>query len=163
MIAENIFNFTTDKEIIKETFDRLRYWGETIVLTNGCFDVIHVGHINLINNSKSCGDNLIVAINSDNSVRALKGENRPIVNQEDRSIILSNLRSVDYVIIYDDDTPIELLKALKPDVLVKGDEYTVDKVVGNEIVTGYGGKIVRVPMSKGKSTTNVVKKINELD
>ena len=165
MINDNIFNFSTDRKEIIETFERLKFWGETTVLTNGCFDVLHVGHINLINNSKMLGDNLIVAINSDRSVRELKGESRPIVNEDDRSFILSNLKAVDYVIIYDEDTPNELLKILKPDYLAKGGEYTIDQLkhVGGDIVTSYGGKVVTMPMSHGRSTTNIARKINELD
>jgi len=135
--------------------------GKTIAFTNGCFDILHAGHVSYLRAAASQGDLLVVALNSDKSIRKLKGKGRPVNHQADRVMVLSALESVDYVVVFGQDTPKTLLRKLKPDVLVKGDEYTHDQVVGHEIVESYGGKIARVPMVKGKSTTNIIRRIGD--
>ena len=126
-----------------------------IVFTNGCFDILHPGHIKLLSQARQCGDILVVAINSDASVRALKGENRPILSQADRAELLSALEPVDYVVIFDADTPIDLIKRIGPDVLVKGSDWT-GAVVGQEYVESIGGVVQVIPLSPGRSTTNII-------
>ncbi len=133
--------------------------GKTIAFTNGCFDILHAGHVSYLRAAAAQGDLLVVAMNSDKSIRKLKGKDRPVNHEADRVLVLSALESVDYVVVFGSDTPKPLLKKIKPDVLVKGDEYAHDQVIGYEIVESYGGKIARVPMVKGKSTTNIIRKI----
>ncbi len=133
--------------------------GKTIAFTNGCFDILHAGHVSYLRAAAAQGDLLVVAMNSDKSIRKLKGEDRPVNHEADRVLVLSALESVDYVVVFGSDTPKPLLRKIKPDVLVKGDEYAHDQVIGYEIVESYGGKIARVPMVKGKSTTNIIRKI----
>lgn len=148
---------TLDKMIpVRET---LRKNNKTVVFTNGVFDILHRGHVEYLENARSLGDVLIVGLNSDQSVRKIRGEHRPLVPQEDRAIILANLRSVDYVVIFDEETPNTLLRALAPDILVKGGDYTVEGVVGREIVYAYGGRVMTSSFTKNRSTTNVIQKI----
>lgn len=132
---------------------------ETIVFTNGCYDLLHPGHIDLLHKSKALGDRLVVGLNTDASVRRLKGEKRPILNENDRSAILSALGCVDLVILFDEDTPLNLIRSLKPDILVKGADYTLDQVVGRDEVESYGGKVSLVPLLEGYSTTGIVNKL----
>ncbi|RMH63227.1 MAG: D-glycero-beta-D-manno-heptose 1-phosphate adenylyltransferase, partial [Bacteroidetes bacterium] len=127
-----------------------RRQGRKIAFTNGCFDILHAGHVSYLRAAAAEGDLLVVAVNSDDSIRRLKGPGRPVNHEADRVMVLSALDSVDYVVVFDDDTPKPLLRKLKPDVLVKGDEYTHDQVVGYEIVESYGGRVARVPMVKGR-------------
>ena len=142
-------------ERLKE--DRAR--GRSVVFTNGCFDLLHPGHIKLLKFSKLKGDVLVVAINTDDSVRRLKGPARPILGEKDRATILSALQYVDYVTLFSEDTPIELLKLVRPDVLIKGSDYTRDKVVGHELVESYGGRVELVQLKKGISTTELVRRL----
>lgn len=130
-----------------------------IVFTNGCFDILHIGHITLFRKARELGDKLIVGVNTDASIRRIKGKKRPIVSEEERAHILSALEPVDYVVLFDEDTPIELIKAIKPDILVKGSDYTVDKVVGHDVVAAYGGNVELVDLVVGFSTTNIVDSI----
>lgn len=130
--------------------------GETVVMTNGCFDLLHVGHATYLAEAAALGDILVVAINSDASVRKLKGEGRPVIGQEDRAAMLAALGCVDYVLVFDEQTPHELLKALRPDVLVKGGTYTPQEVVGREIVEAYGGQVRVTGVVEGISTTRIV-------
>ncbi|MBL7994357.1 D-glycero-beta-D-manno-heptose-7-phosphate kinase [bacterium] len=130
-----------------------------IVFTNGCFDILHVGHIALFRKAKAFGDKLIIGVNTDASIRRIKGKKRPIVSEQERAHILSALEPVDFVVLFDEDTPIKLIKAVKPDILVKGSDYTVDKVIGHDIVTAYGGKVELVDLIVGFSTTNIVDSI----
>ncbi len=130
-----------------------------VVFTNGCFDFIHPGHIRYLNEAKSMGDILVIGLNSDNSVRKIKGEGRPINTQKFRASVLSSLEMVDYVIIFDEPTPYELIKAIVPDILVKGGDYKIEDIVGREIVEGNGGRVVSVSYIEGFSTTSIIKKI----
>ena len=126
-----------------------------IVFTNGCFDILHRGHTNYLHQASHLGSVLVVGLNSDASVKRLKGANRPINTQEDRAYVLASLQSVDYVVIFDEDTPLELISAIVPDVLVKGDEYKTEDVAGSDIAK----ETVLISMSEGKSTTSIIDKI----
>jgi len=134
--------------------------GETIVFTNGCFDLLHVGHITLLEDAHRMGDRLVIGLNSDGSVRRLKGATRPIVGEKERARILAALASTDAIIVFDEDTPLATIEALRPDVLVKGGDYNEATVVGAELVRGWGGRVAIVPTLAGFSTTNIVKKLN---
>ena len=125
------------------------------VFTNGCFDLLHVGHVRLMRRAKSLGDFLIVAVNSDRSLRKLKGSGRPLVDQKSRAELLSALSCVDYVTVFDEDTPLETIRILKPDVLIKGGDYDLSQIVGRDCVK----KVVRFPLIKGVSTSNLIRKI----
>jgi D-beta-D-heptose 7-phosphate kinase/D-beta-D-heptose 1-phosphate adenosyltransferase len=134
--------------------------GETIVFTNGCFDLLHIGHITLLENAHRLGDHLVLGINSDASARRLKGPGRPLVGEKERARILAALASTDAIVIFDEDTPVAILEALRPQVLVKGGDYTEATVVGADLVRGWGGRIVLVPMVAGASTSNLVQKLS---
>ena len=136
--------------------------GRRIVFTNGCFDLLHRGHIEYLAKAKSLGDILIVGLNADDSVRRLKGPNRPITPQEDRAAILAALAVVDYVCIFDEDTPYELIRAVVPDILVKGADWTVDDVVGKDIVEAAGGSVHTIEFLPNRSTTNIIQKIAQI-
>jgi D-beta-D-heptose 7-phosphate kinase/D-beta-D-heptose 1-phosphate adenosyltransferase len=133
--------------------------GKKIVFTNGCFDLLHVGHVKYLQKARSFGDILVLGLNSDASIRRLKGEKRPLIGQDERAHILAALDCIDYVVIFDEDTPLELITALKPSVLVKGGDYTIDGVVGREVVEADGGRVELVSFVDGKSTTNIIEKI----
>ncbi|NAZ23118.1 MAG: D-glycero-beta-D-manno-heptose 1-phosphate adenylyltransferase [Thermocrinis sp.] len=133
-----------------------------IVFTNGCFDILHAGHADYLNKAKSLGDILVVGINSDASVRRIKGEKRPILPQQMRAYLLDNLKPVDYVVIFEEDTPLELIKAIKPDVLVKGADWDLERIVGADFVLSYGGRVERIPFSFDISTSKVVERVLDL-
>lgn len=133
--------------------------GESVVFTNGCFDLLHPGHITLLHQARALGNRLVIGLNTDASVRRLKGETRPILPEQDRAAILSALASVDLVVLFDEDTPLSLIGALTPDILVKGADYRIDEVVGRDIVEAAGGKVCLVPILKGHSTTEISRKI----
>jgi rfaE bifunctional protein nucleotidyltransferase chain/domain len=130
-----------------------------IVFTNGCFDILHAGHADYLNKAKSLGDILVVGINSDASVRRIKGEKRPILPQQMRAYLLDNLKPVDYVVIFEEDTPLELIKAIKPDVLVKGADWDLERIVGADFVLSYGGRVERIPFSFDISTSKIIERI----
>ena len=132
-----------------------------IVFTNGCFDILHVGHKRYLQQAATLGDILVVGVNSDASVRRLKGPTRPVNNEQDRAEMLSALGFIDYVVIFDEDTPYELIKKIQPDVLVKGGDYKPEEVVGKDIVEARGGRLELISFVEGKSTTNIIKKINQ--
>lgn len=149
--------------ISKDTLGKIvleaKLQGKKIVFTNGCFDIIHSGHIYYLSEAKKYGDLLIIGLNTDDSVSRLKGPSRPINKQHDRATVLAALKLVDYVCFFDEDTPIELIKFLNPDVLVKGADYKEDEVVGSDFVKSQGGKVVLIPFVEGKSTTNIINKM----
>ena len=136
--------------------------GNKIVFTNGCYDLIHSGHINLLSNSKSKGDKLIVGLNSDRSVKKLKGDDRPIQNFDDRAIILDAINYVDMVVGFDDDTPDKIIKKLLPNILVKGGDYSIDNVVGADTVISHGGSVEIVDLIPDKSTSSLIDQILKL-
>lgn len=133
--------------------------GKKIVFTNGCFDLIHSGHIRLLQFAASCGDILIVGINSDSSVKRLKGDKRPIVPENERAEVLAALSCVDFVVIFHEDTPCSLIELLKPDIHVKGGDYDMDKIPEAAVVRSYGGKMKRFSFVEGHSSTNIIGKI----
>ncbi|GAB5466897.1 MAG: D-glycero-beta-D-manno-heptose 1-phosphate adenylyltransferase [Candidatus Kapaibacteriales bacterium] len=132
--------------------------GKTFVFTNGCFDIIHPGHVRYLKESKKLGDYQIVALNSDDSVRRLKGESRPINSLEDRAEVMASLSSVDFVTFFDEDTPKEVLDIIRPNILTKGGDYVKEDVVGYELLKSYGGVVVILSFVDGKSTTNIIEK-----
>lgn len=140
----------------------LRAKNKRIVFTNGCFDIIHAGHIKYLEKARALGDVLIVGINSDSSIKKIKGPKRPVVRQRDRATIVAALRPVDYVSIFNDATPIRLIKAIRPDVLVKGADWRLNNIVGGDFVKSYGGKVRAVPLIKGRSTSNLIRKIVDI-
>ena len=142
---------------IKALTAKLKKQGRKIVFTNGCFDILHAGHIDLLKRSKALGDVLILGINADSSVKSIKGKKRPIIPEKYRMELMSAVQYIDFVVKFSEDTPLNLIKAIRPDILVKGDDWAPDQVVGRE----YAGKVVLVPLFKGWSTTSIIQKIKE--
>lgn len=148
-----------DIERLLESLRRERAEGKVIVFTNGCFDIIHPGHIRLLEFAKEQGDVLVVGLNSDKSVRTIKGKNRPINSEEDRAKVLASMEAVDYIVLFDEETPAAIIERIRPDVLVKGEDWREKGVVGREFVESYGGRCVLAPMLKGYSTTRIMEKV----
>ena len=148
-----------DKSSLIKERERLRNEGKVLVFTNGCFDLLHPGHVRYLAASRALGDALVVAINSDRSVRALKGEGRPILNETERAEVMAALEAVDYVIVFDEETPRELIADLLPDVLVKGGDYQPDQVVGADFIRAHGGRVEIIALVDGFSTSGLVQKI----
>ncbi len=146
---------------LRNIISNLKKEGKKVVFTNGCFDLLHVGHIKYLQKAKTYGDILVVAINSDESIKAIKGDTRPLMPQEDRAYILSALSCIDYVLIFEEPDPVRVISELIPDVLIKGGDYQVNEIKGREIVTSVGGKVLTIPEVKGKSTTNLIQTIIE--
>jgi len=138
-----------------------RNTGGRIVFTNGCFDIMHAGHAQYLEEARAMGDVLIVAMNSDASVRRLKGPKRPVIGQQDRALMLAALESVDYVVIFEEDTPYEVINILEPDLLVKGGDWTPDQIVGADIVLARGGEVKSLPFRPGLSTSSIIERIRE--
>jgi rfaE bifunctional protein nucleotidyltransferase chain/domain len=141
--------------------ERLRAEGRRLVFTNGCFDILHVGHVRYLQAARALGDALLVAINSDGAVRALKGESRPVMNERERAEMLAALGAVSYVTIFDAISPRSLIKALLPDVLVKGGDYKLDEIHGREEVEAAGGRVLALPFIEGASTTDIIERIRK--
>lgn len=141
---------------LKAIRSKLKAEGKKVVFTNGVFDLIHSGHIDYLSKAKKLGDVLIVGLNSDDSVRRIKGDKRPILKQEERAFILSNLKPVDYVFFFDEDTPEKLISEIIPDILVKGADWSVDKIVGREIVEKNGGKVMNIEFVNDQSTSKII-------
>lgn len=139
--------------------DRLRQTGKKVVFTNGCFDLLHPGHVRYLQQARALGDALIVALNSDRSVRELKGDKRPILNESERAEVMAALACVDYVTVFDEPTPREIISALLPDILVKGGDWSIDNIVGREEVEAAGGQVMSLPFVDGCSTTDVIERI----
>ncbi len=137
----------------------LKAENKKVVFTNGCFDILHSGHVDYLNKAKSFGDILIVALNTDTSVKRIKGEKRPIVDQAHRAFLVSNLKSVDYVTFFDEDTPKEIIDAIVPDVLVKGADWELENIVGRDTVESNGGKVERVEFITDQSTSGIIETI----
>jgi len=134
--------------------------GHKVVFTNGCFDVLHPGHVDLLQRARALGDTLVLGLNSDESVKMLgKGDDRPLNSQEERACVLAALECVDYIIIFHESTPLEVIKAVRPQVLVKGGDWPVDQIVGNDIVTKAGGKVLSLELLEGYSTTGFLEKV----
>ncbi|MFQ5465907.1 MAG: D-glycero-beta-D-manno-heptose 1-phosphate adenylyltransferase [Thermodesulfobacteriota bacterium] len=147
---------------LTEELAPLRKKGRRIVFTNGCFDIIHAGHVRYLTRARALGDVLVVGLNSDSSVRSVKGPSRPIVPEKERAEVLAALAPVDYVVLFSEPTPLRLIEAIAPDVLVKGSDWAAGEIVGAEAVKKRGGRVARVRLVKGRSTTNIIKRILEL-
>ncbi len=144
---------------LKQIAARLKKSGEVIVFTNGCFDILHAGHVTYLEKAKQLGDILVVGVNSDSSVKRLKGPDRPVNSERDRLKIISALGAVDYAVLFSEDTPLELICRVRPDILVKGADWKKDQIAGAEEVESWGGKVKQIPLVPGRSTTRVLKKI----
>jgi rfaE bifunctional protein nucleotidyltransferase chain/domain len=153
----NIKNINELAEIRKE----LKLQNKKVVFTNGVFDILHAGHVDYITKAKAKGDILIVAVNSDSSVKKIKGELRPVVSQNERAFIISSLKPVDYVVIFNEETPYEVIKKIIPDVLVKGADWSIENIVGGDIVEANGGKVETIEFINDSSTTNIIKTVLE--
>lgn len=158
MIKEKIKSSKELKNILSSLKDK----NKRVVFTNGCFDLIHAGHVAYLEGAKGHGDILVVAVNSDSSVKRLKGAGRPIVGLNDRMKIVAALESVDFVTFFEEDDPFAIVKELNPDVIVKGADWKEDEIIGGSYVRGMGGKVATIPFLKGYSTTSIIKKIKEL-
>lgn len=144
---------------LKTLLGRLKARRKRVVFTNGCFDILHVGHIRYLRQAKALGDVLVVGLNTDRSVREIKGEKRPIVPEKERAEVLSALEFVDFVVFFDEPDPRRLIEHLKPQVLVKGADWPQDRIIGRELVEKIGGKVVRIPLVPGASSTGIIEKI----
>lgn len=155
MLNKKIKNLFALKRIVSG----LKKKNKRIVFTNGCFDILHYGHAKYLQQAKAKGDILIVGVNSDSSVRKIKGKNRPIICEGDRIALIAALESVDYALLFKEKTPLKLIESLKPDILVKGADWNKKDIVGANLVLGWGGKIYRINLSAGRSSTKIIKKI----
>jgi len=151
-----------DLSSMREEIDRLKGLGKKIVFTNGCFDILHPGHTRYLWAARQLGDYLVVAVNSDRSVREIKGRGRPVTPQQDRTEVLAALEFVDGVVVFDEDNPLKVIRHLMPDVLVKGGDWPEDKIIGADVVKEAGGEVERIPFESGYSTTGLIEKINSL-
>jgi D-glycero-beta-D-manno-heptose 1-phosphate adenylyltransferase len=136
--------------------------GEKIIFTNGCFDIVHLGHIDYLEKARNLGDKLVLGLNTDASVKRLKGESRPVVNEYARSRMMSAFEFVDCVVLFDEPTPLELIEMIKPDILVKGDDYSIETIVGADFVIAKGGEVKTIALVKGYSTTSLIEKIKSI-
>jgi D-beta-D-heptose 7-phosphate kinase/D-beta-D-heptose 1-phosphate adenosyltransferase len=149
----------TPRNELKATVDRLKREGKKVVFTNGCFDILHAGHTRYLREARKLGDALILALNSDSSVRSIKGPMRPIVPEAERAEVVASLDSVDYVTVFNELTPLELIEFLQPDVIVKGGDWAEKDIVGAEAVRKWGGRVAIMPVIEGASTTNIIDKV----
>lgn len=156
IIQSKIF---TDARLFSMVLKEWKHAGYKVVFTNGCFDLVHRGHIDSLAKAAEFGDRLIIGLNSDVSVKMLKGENRPLIDQQSRAVLLASLLMVDAVVMFDEITPYELIKDIIPDVLVKGSEYQIEEIAGFDIVLASGGKVERIELTEGLSTTDLIRKI----
>jgi D-beta-D-heptose 7-phosphate kinase/D-beta-D-heptose 1-phosphate adenosyltransferase len=150
-----------DRKDITSALSELKNLGKKIVFTNGCFDIIHVGHVQYLTEAKALGDVLVIGLNTDSSVKVLKGPSRPINNEHDRAIVLDSLKPVDYVTFFDEETPYNLINQILPDILVKGGDYSLENIVGADIVLQNGGKVEIIKFVEGKSTTLIIEKMQK--
>ena len=154
-----IKNKLLSREALETKLAEWRSAGETIVFTNGCFDILHRGHVEYLAQAADLGDKLIVGLNTDASVKRLKGESRPVNDEKSRALLLSALQFVDAVVFFDEDTPYDLIKQVQPDILVKGNDYKPEEIVGYDIVTAKGGKVLTIDLVEGFSTTNIISRL----
>ena len=155
MPGTKIILFSGLKRIVR----RLKQNGKRIVFTNGCFDILHYGHVKYLQDARNKGDYLVVAVNSDSSIKRIKAKNRPVIGQSDRLKMVAALSSVDFVVLFNADNPLRLIKALKPDILVKGADWSKQKIIGADFVKSYGGRVLTVNSVKGRSTSAIIEKI----
>ena len=154
-----IKNKLLSREDLETKLSEWRSLKKNIVFTNGCFDILHRGHVEYLAQASDLGDKLIVGLNTDASVKRLKGESRPVNDEQSRALLLSALQFVDAVVLFGEDTPYELIKQVQPDVLVKGNDYRAEEIVGYDIVTAKGGKVLTINLVEGFSTTNIIKRM----
>ena len=157
------FDLIKNKIVKPEEINHLKaYWkfkGFTVVFTNGCFDILHRGHVEYLLKAADLGNILIIGLNSDQSVRRIKGKNRPVQDETSRSLILASLQFVNYIILFDEDTPYNLIKSVEPHILVKGADYKKEEIVGHDIVENYGGKVVTIDLVEGYSSSSIIRKM----
>jgi D-glycero-beta-D-manno-heptose 1-phosphate adenylyltransferase len=146
-------------KILQYQLAEWRALGQKVVFTNGCFDLLHLGHVDYLEKARQLGDKLVLGLNTDASISRIKGADRPLQDEVSRARVMASLSFVDAVVLFDNDTPLELIKAVLPDILVKGDDYSITQIVGHEIVLANGGEVKTVPLVKGYSTTNIINKI----
>jgi rfaE bifunctional protein nucleotidyltransferase chain/domain len=159
MPAKNkIFNTFSDFEL---KLQALRVKEDMIVFTNGCFDILHPGHVNLLEKAKALGDILVLGLNTDASIKGLKGNSRPIQDQNARALVLAGLESVDFIIPFNTPTPLDLIKNIRPDILVKGGDYNIKEIVGFDFVKSYGGEVTTIPFLEGHSSSHIINKIKD--
>jgi len=156
---ESVLHKIVNREILAHLCAGWRVKGAKIVFTNGCFDILHQGHVGLLLEAASLGHKLVLGLNTDASVKKLKGESRPVNDERSRALVMASQLFVDAVTLFDEDTPLELIQAIRPDVIVKGGDYTPETVVGNDFVKSYGGEVVIVPTLEGFSTTAIMERI----
>lgn len=154
-LSDKVLDLPALLPVLRERRDR----GARIVFTNGCFDLLHPGHVTYLEAARALGDLLVVGLNSDGSVRRLKGAGRPILSQAERATVLAGLRSVDFVVVFEEDTPLSVIEAIVPHLLVKGGDWPLEAVVGREIVESAGGRAITIPFVEGHSTTGIVERI----
>lgn len=159
MDTKNIRSKIFDLEAIKKQVYIWKFFGKKIVFTNGCFDIIHLGHIDYLSNARALGNALIIGLNTDYSVKRIKGSSRPITDEHSRAMILASMQFVDAVVLFDDDTPYELIREIKPDILVKGNDYKNLDIVGADIVRQNGGTVTTLDYLEGYSTSNIIERI----
>lgn len=160
--------FHTQEKILElpKLLSKINVWrikGDTIVFTNGCFDLIHVGHVRYLEEARLLGDKLVLGLNTDTSVQRLKGNSRPVLSEQDRAEVLAAFEFVDAVTLFDEDTPYELIKAVRPDILVKGGDYPPEEIVGHDLVQASGGKVLSLQLVDGQSTTAIIEKIHKIN
>tara|TARA_B100001287_G_C22590304_1_gene485280 strand:- start:362 stop:853 length:492 start_codon:yes stop_codon:yes gene_type:complete len=160
----NLQNIKSKIYTLSELVEQSKVWrnkGEKIVFTNGCFDLVHRGHVEVLANTADLGDKLIIGLNSDSSIQNLKGENRPIIDENSRAILLASLQFIDAIVLFSEDTPYHLIETILPDILAKGGDYKVEEITGHELVLQNGGEVILVPFVDGFSSTNIINKIKQ--
>ena len=160
----NLLSIKSKIYTLSELIEQSKIWrskGDKIVFTNGCFDLVHRGHVEVLANTADLGDRLIIGLNSDNSIHKLKGEKRPIIDENSRAILLASLQFIDAVVLFSETTPHQLIQTILPDILAKGGDYKVEEITGHELVLRNGGEVILVPFIDGFSTTNIINKIKQ--
>ena len=160
----NLHSIKSKIYTLSELIEQSKIWrsnGDKIVFTNGCFDLVHRGHVEVLANTADLGDRLIIGLNSDTSIHKLKGEKRPIIDENSRAILLASLQFIDAIVLFSEATPYQLIEAILPDILAKGGDYKVEEITGHELVLRNGGEVILVPFIDGFSTTNIVNKIKQ--
>lgn len=152
------FSRVLNSDTLLKAVDQYHAENKKIIFTNGCFDLLHIGHVTYLEEAKKLGDVLIVGVNTDDSVKKLKGSTRPIQNEKDRAEILAALKAVDHTVLFSEETPLKLIQSIKPDILVKGGDWKIEQIVGSEFVLSYGGSVKSLNFVDGKSTTALIKK-----
>ena len=147
---------------LEKQIEKWRSAGDKIVFTNGCFDILHKGHVEVLAKTSNLGNRLIIGLNSDSSIKNLKGENRPILEEDSRALLLAALQFVDAVILFSEKTPFQLISEIVPDILAKGGDYKIEEIVGHEVVQQNGGKIITIPLTEGFSSSNIIDKIQNV-